>query len=112
MQSTYLIISLPTAEKITDAVYQLQKDVAEGYDIGQLFFYSDAVILGTLEQYPAAIQELLDIAEDNHIPLHLCSAGFQQRNYRLSTLAIQDFSFKGLGQFIVESQHADALRVF
>ncbi len=112
MQSTYLITCLPTAEKMADAVCQLHKDVAAGYNIGQLFFYSDAVILGTLEKYPAAIQELLDIAEDNHIPLHLCSAGFQQRNYRLSALAIQDFSFKGLGQFIVESQYADTLRVF
>ncbi len=112
MQSTYLITSLPTAERIADAVCQLQTDVTAGYHIGQLFFYSDAVVLGTLEKYPTVMQELLDIAEDNHIPLHLCSAGFQQRNYRLSALATQDFSFKGLGQFIVESQHVDALRVF
>lgn len=112
MQTAYLIISPPDSAVLNNATAQLRTDIAAGYHIEQLFFYSDAVVLGSLHDYPAPAQALLDFADDHDIALHLCSAGFQKRAYRLSALAEQDFAFKGLGQFIAESQTADVLRVF
>lgn len=112
MQCTYLIVSPPHADRMHEAGKQLLQDVLAGYQIKQLFFYADAVVLGTLDDYPEAIISLLQTAEDHHIPTHLCSAAFQQRRYHLSDLGKQDFDFKGLGKFISESRDAEKLRVF
>lgn len=108
----YLIIASPDSEALGKAAIQLRNDLDSGNRIEQLFFYSDAVVLGSLHDYPPPAQALLALAEDHDIALHLCSAGFQKRAYQFTALAEQDFAFKGLGQFIAESQTADVLRVF
>lgn len=112
MQSTYLIISAPNSDALQKASVQLQSDIDNGYTVGQVFFYSDAVVLGALDDYPEPALALIDVAETHDIALHLCSAGFQKRDCRLSVIAEQDFAFKGLGQFMAETHHADAIRVF
>lgn len=112
MQSTYLIISAPESDKIDAAAMQLQADINGGLAVRQLFFYSDAVVVGALGDYPEAVQALLAVAENHDIALNVCSAGFQKRGYHLSDNARQDFAFKGLGQFMAETRDATYFRVF
>lgn len=112
MQTTYLIISSPNSTAMLAAMRQLCADISDGYHVGQLFFYSDAVALGTLDCYPEAVQQLLDYADEHDIAVHLCSAGFQKRGYQLSVCAQQDFAFKGVGQFMAEIRQSDHIRVF
>ncbi|MGY0399150.1 MAG: hypothetical protein ACWIPH_04280 [Ostreibacterium sp.] len=110
--TSYLIISPPESDNFTKVKIQLQTDLDNGLHVSQLFFYSDSVSIGTLAYYPDVCEALIDLAENHHIPLHLCSAGFQKRNFRLSSLGGQDFIFKGLGQFIAESRSVDFIHVF
>lgn len=112
MHISYLITSAPESPKIKQACAQLRRDIAAGFDIGQLFFYSDAVAIGSYENYPTAAEDLLDIADENDISATLCSAGFQLRQLSISDIGQQDFTFKGLGQFIAETQHAESIRHF
>lgn len=112
MNCTYLIVSSPEHQKITDAAQQLSDDLSNKHQIKQLFFYSEGVAIGQLEDYPQACEDLMDLADSHRIPLYICSAGFQKRDYQLSSLGEEDFTFKGLGQFIAESQSSDTIRVF
>lgn len=108
----YLIAAPPSSKAIQSAHIQLQKDFEAGQQVGQLFFYGDSVIVGTLSDYPTTLQALLNLAETHNVGIFLCSAGFHKRRLRLSAIAQQDFIFKGLGQFIAESQTAQVLRQF
>ncbi len=110
MYINYLITAAPDSHRLYDASIRLRQDIDSGFDIGQLFFYSDAVAIGAREDYPAPAQQLLELTEQHDIPITICSAGFQLRQLTLSDLARQDFTFKGLGQFVAESQRADAIR--
>lgn len=111
MQATYLITQPPTDSIMQTVIGQLQRDIQQDVAIGQLFFYADAVSIGTLTEYSAAITNLIELADAHDMILSICSAGFQKRQYQLSPLAEQDFTFKGLGQFIAESRHADIARL-
>ena len=110
MHISYFITAPPRSEKSSKALRQLTQDLIKEFVIKQLFFYSDAVEIAALEDYPLLVETFLEMAEDNNIALYVCRAGFQQRQLKLSILGQQDFSFKGLGQFIVESQDAQFIR--
>lgn len=108
----YLITAKPDSNKLIKAVRQLQYDIEQKQKIGQCFFYADGVFVATLESYPAAIEALIDLAMAADIDLYVCSAGFQKRGLVLSSAGKQDFIFKGLGQFIAETQYCHNLRQF
>lgn len=112
MSVTYLIISSPNSRQFQQACQQLQTDVEHQRQISQLFFYSDGVNIGGETTYSDEMTKLLNLAEAHHIPLYICSAGFQKRQLVISDLAVEDFTFKGLGQFIVESQNTQTIRIF
>ncbi len=112
MSATYLITSAPDSPKIKAAYQQLKTDIQQNKKIKQLFFYSDGVIIGSLERFTGVIEDLLELAEMQQIPLYICSAGFKKRQLSLSQIASEDFTFKGLGQFIAESQAVKHLRIF
>lgn len=113
MKTIYLITSPINSEAISAASAQLQADLSAGHVVQQLFFYADSVAVGAVtDDYSDNIQALIDVAEAHHLPLYLCSAAFQKRSLRLSELGEQDFTFKGLGQFVSEMQVADCVRQF
>jgi|GEM_PF-6476690 len=86
---------------------QLCRDISEHHAVSQLFFYSDASLIG---QAPEAYEALIELAIAHDIHLHLCSASFLQRQLTFNPSAQEDFNFRGLGQFIAESQSLDAIR--
>lgn len=111
MQATYLITHSPEKNTIQQLIFQLHKDIEQGINIKQIFFYGDAVAIGTQTSYTHEISQLIGLTDENDITLSICSAGFQKRHYHLSDTAKQDFSFKGLGQFIAENSSIDLARL-
>ncbi len=112
MSITYLIVSPPDSPQLKAAGRQLQKDINDGNHITQIFFYSDGVEIGEKNSYPDTAKALLSLAETHQIPLYLCSAGFQKRQLILSAVAREEFIFRGVGQFVAESQTATHIRTF
>lgn len=108
----YLITAKPDSNQLIKAVQQLQYDINNNHKIGQCFFYADGVYVAADENYPTAIETLIDLAMAKDIDLFVCSAGFQKRGLALSSAGKQDFIFKGLGQFIAETRHCQSLRQF
>lgn len=111
MKGVYFITASPTEQLFSTLLTLLKKDLLKKHTISQCFFYSEAVAIGEFEHYPNSLQAVIDQADESDIALNLCSAAFEQRKFRLSPLAQQDFLFKGLGQLIVETQKADLIRV-
>lgn len=111
MQATYLITLFPDESMVQKLICQLHKDIEQGIDIKQIFFYGDAVAIGTLTSYTNKLKRLIALTDQYDIMLAICSAGFQDRQYHLSDIAKQDFSFKGLGQFVAESRSIDLARL-
>lgn len=112
MLSIYFIVAPPSETFFCSLYQQLSDDIQKGFTVSQCFFYADAVAIGTLPAYPKKLQDMMILADEQDIALNLCSAAFQSRHLTLSDLAKQDFVFKGLGQFIAESQTANHIRVF
>ncbi len=82
------------------------------HSIKQLFFYSDASQIASLENYPETIEKIISLADDNDIKLFVCRAAFQKRNYKQTSITQQDFQFMGLGQFLSVSLNSDKTIVF
>lgn len=112
MSQIYLITS-PLCKHLYHRLYQqLSADLSQSIAISQCFFYSEAVAIGELLEYPQDFSAFIALADDYNIPLNICSAAFQKRQYQLSPLAEQDFTFKGLGQFVAESRQAHHIHTF
>ncbi len=109
---SYFITSIPDEACLTSAGKQLQQDIAEDYHISQCFFYGDAVEIATLNEYSPAAEKFIDLVESQQIPLHICGAAMQKRHFHISQLGQQDFTPKGLGQFIEESKTAEKIQQF
>lgn len=112
MHYAYMITAPVESPRFNQALVQLCTDIAAQITISQVFFYGDATAIGTLDEHSDNFQDMIDLADEADIALHICSAAFQRRNYRISSLGQEDFHFKGLGQFIVETTAAEKIRVY
>ncbi len=108
----YLFTSPPDDDCITSAIKQLNKDIEEKNQINQCFFYSDSVSIAIMNEYSDTVETFIDLAEKQQIPLYMCGAAIQKRQLTISPLGQQDFTSKGLGQFIEETKNADYIYQF
>lgn len=109
---SYLITCAPDSPTMASVIQQLTEDIKKTYQITQCFFYGDGTAIAALDNYPTLVEQLIDLSESQHIPLHVCSAAFAKRGLNLSPLGQQDFIFKGLGQFIADTQNNAHIRQF
>ncbi|PID67001.1 MAG: hypothetical protein CR975_00020 [Gammaproteobacteria bacterium] len=109
---SYFITCNPSDSCLTAVLEQLQQDIARMQYVNQCFFYSDAVAIAATHPYSTIAKQLLDLSASQQIPLYICSAAFQKRGLSLSPLGKEDFTFKGLGQFMMESKTANRIRQF
>ncbi|HHT7890935.1 sulfurtransferase complex subunit TusD [Pasteurella multocida] len=101
--------------------YQLAKSLLEkGHQITQVFFFQEGVTHGNAFLYPASDEFNLQhawqrLAQDYHVPLHLCVAAAQRRGIvePLTSSTTQQnnlascFVLAGLGEFMKASLEAD-----
>lgn len=108
----YLFTSPPDDDCMISAIKQLNQDIQENNQVNQCFFYSDSVAVATVKEYSDNIEQFIDLAESQQIPLYICGAAIQKRQLSISPLGQQDFISKGLGQFIEDTKNADHIYQF